>query len=168
MTTHLVEITSPPRALQLEKRGVWMAAGHPAGPPCPGFDRGPVPRRLSGHGPAWRGHELALTPGMYGLRFYTEALGNLSRPDRTDVGCRFRGTHGSLFDAALQGVNVCATASRVSRRRNDARAGRTARRARECTASGYVGRRLRHLPTANFVGTPPWRLSPVTRSLTCP
>src|SRR5207244_8326761 len=28
------------------------------------------------------------------------------------------------------------------------------------TVSGYVGRRLRHLPTANFVGTPPWRVAP--------
>jgi hypothetical protein len=34
---------------------------------------------------------------------------------------------------------------------------------RESTASGYVGRRLRHLPTANVVGRPPQR-RPVPRA----
>ena len=35
--------------------------------------------------------------------------------------------------------------------------------ARGSTASGYVGRRLRHLPTANFAGRPP-RRRPIPRA----
>lgn len=81
MAPHLVEIALPTDSLELQERCVNVPLAEPAGTPGPGLDLGPIPRRLAGYGPARLRHELAVTPGVDGLRSDTKTRGNLGRPD---------------------------------------------------------------------------------------
>jgi len=91
---HLVEVTLPTDSFELQERCVNVPLAESAGTSGPGLDLGPIPRRLAGHGPARLRHELAMTPGVDGLRSDTKTRGNLGRPDGNRL------ARGTCFDAA--------------------------------------------------------------------
>ena len=104
MAPHLVEISLPADPLEVQERRVNVSLAEPPGTSCPAFDLGPIPRRLAGHGPAGLGHELAVTPGVDGLRSHPKARGNLRRPDGNRL---TRGAGGPTRHGPI--VKSCAT-----------------------------------------------------------
>jgi len=88
----LAQETCPPGSFELQKSRVDIAFAQPSGAPRPLSNLGPIPSRLTRDGPARGRHELALAPGVNGLRLDPQPRSDFRRAHRGYL----TGRHGAL------------------------------------------------------------------------